>query len=52
MDTHPDFIEAKRVKKQNEDQLSDINNKIASLESVCGVLSVKFNRGWSVYVFE
>ena len=35
MDNHPDFIEARRVKKQNEDQLSDINNKIASLELVC-----------------
>jgi adenylosuccinate synthase len=34
MDNHPDFIEARRIKKQNEDQLADINNKIASLESL------------------
>jgi len=40
MDNHPDFIEARRIKKQNEDQLADINNKIASLESVCDVCGV------------
>jgi hypothetical protein len=34
MENHPDYIEAVRVKRHNEAQLAEVNNKIASVEMV------------------
>ena len=35
METNPLYLKAKTLAKRNEDNLIDINNKLAELEEVC-----------------